>query len=74
MNLEFLLMNGLGPYVWSSFILTLFSFLVLFFIINFQLTKEKNKYYTKLNSLDSNKVKVVEAKKEHKEILANSLI
>ena len=67
-------MNGLGSYVWSSFILTLFSFFTLFFVINFQLTKERNKYYKKLNSLDPNKAKVVRAKKEHKEILANSLI
>ena len=38
-----LLMKGYGIYVWSAFLFTLFSFLVLFLITKTQYVKEKSK-------------------------------
>ena len=41
MIIEFLSMNGYGIYVWSSFLFTLISFSILYFVIKLQLLKKK---------------------------------
>ena len=56
MNLELLIMNGYGLYVWSAFAFTLFNFLILYKITNRQLTKEKAKFARKYESLNSDQV------------------
>ncbi len=56
MNLELLIMNGYGLYVWSAFAFTLFNFLILYKITNRQLTKEKAKFARKYKSLNSDQV------------------
>ncbi len=56
MNLDLLIMNGYGLYVWSAFTFTLFNFLILYKITSRQLVKEKAKFSRTYESLNSDKV------------------
>ena len=56
MNLDLLIMNGYGFYVWSAFTFTLFNFLILYKVTSRQLVKEKAKFARKYESLNSDKV------------------
>ena len=56
MNLDLLIMNGYGLYVWPAFIFTLFNFLILYKVTSRQLTKEKSKFTRKYESLNSDQV------------------
>ncbi len=56
MNLDLLIMNGYGLYVWSAFAFTLFNFLILYKVTSRQLVKEKNKFARKYVSLNTDKV------------------
>ena len=56
MNLNLLIMNGYGLYVWSAFAFTLFNFLILYKITSRQLVKEKAKFARKYDSLNSDQV------------------
>ena len=56
MNLDLLIMNGYGLYVWSAFVFTLFNFLILYKVTCRQLVKEKAKFARKYESLNSDQV------------------
>ena len=56
MNLDLLIMNGYGLYVWSAFVFTLFNFLVLYKVTSKQLVKEKAKFAKKYESLNSDQI------------------
>ena len=56
MNLDLLIMNGYGPYVWSAFTFTLFNFLVLYKVTSKQFIKEHDKFAKKYKSLDSDQI------------------
>ena len=56
MNLDLLIMNGYGLYVWSAFAFTLSNFLILYKVTSRQLTKEKSKFTRKYESLNSDQV------------------
>ena len=56
MNLDLLIMNGYGFYVWSAFAFTLFNFLILYKVTSRQLIKEKAKFARKYESLNSDQV------------------
>ena len=56
MNLDLIIMNGYGFYVWSAFAFTLFNFLILYKVTNRQLVKEKAKFAIKYESLNSDQV------------------
>ena len=56
MNLDLLIMNGYGLYVWSAFTFTLLNFLVLYKVTSRQLIKEKAKFAQKYKSLNSDQV------------------
>ncbi len=69
---ELLLMKGYGLYVWSAFLFTLFSFLVLFLITKTQYVKEKSKFISKFGSLNSERAAFAKSQSIHKEILSNT--
>ena len=71
---EFLLMNGYGLYVWSSFVFTLLSFAILYAVIKIQNIKEKNKFIAKFGTLNSERAAFAKSQKINKEILSNSSI
>ena len=56
MNLDLLIMNGYGLYVWPAFAFTLFSFLILYKLTSRQLIKEKAKFARKYETLNSDQV------------------
>ena len=56
MNIDLLIMNGYGLYVWSAFAFTLFNFLILYKVTSRQLIKEKAKFTRKYESLNSDQV------------------
>ena len=56
MNLDLLIMNGYGLYVWPAFIFTLFNFLILYKVTSRQLIKEKAKFARKYESLNSDQI------------------
>ena len=56
MNLDLLIMNGYGLYVWSAFVFTLFNFLILYKVTSRQLVKEKAKFAKKYESLNSDQI------------------
>ena len=69
---ELLLMKGYGLYVWSAFLFTLFSFLVLFLITKTQYVKEKSKFISKFGSLNSERAAFAKSQIINKEILSNT--
>tara|TARA_B100000035_G_C20946420_1_gene529958 strand:+ start:21 stop:248 length:228 start_codon:yes stop_codon:yes gene_type:complete len=69
---EILLMDGYGVYVWSAFLFTFLSFLILYTVIKIQYTKERNKFISKFGALDSEKAQVAITQKINKEILSSS--
>ena len=71
---EFLLMNGYGLYVWSSFVFTLSSFAILYAVTKIQNIKEKNKFIAKFGTLNSERAAFAKSQKINKEILSNSSI
>ena len=69
---ELFFMKGYGLYVWSAFLFTLFSFLVLFLITKIQYTKEKNKFISKFGTLNSERAAFAKSQSINKEILSNT--
>ena len=69
---ELLLMKGYGLYVWSAFLFTLLSFLVLFLITKTQYVKEKSKFISKFGSLNSERAAFAKSQSINKEILSNT--
>ena len=69
---EILLMDGYGVYVWSAFLFTFLSFLILYTVIKIQYTKERNKFISKFGSLDSEKAQLAKIQNINKEILSRS--
>ena len=53
MNLDLLIMNGYGVYVWSAFSFTLFNFFILYKVTIRQFNKERVKFSKKYKSLNS---------------------
>ena len=72
MNLDLLIMNGYGMYVWSAFSFTLFSFLVLFLITKIQYIKEKSKFISKFGSLNPERAAIAKSQSINKAILSNT--
>ncbi len=69
---EIFFMNGLGIYVWSSFVFTFLSFLSLYAVIKIQYVKERNKFIAKFGNLNSERAASARLQNTNKEILSNS--
>ena len=69
---EFLLMNGYGLYVWSAFSFTLVSLLTLYVITKVQYVREKNRFLSKFDALDSRRADAARLQTINKEILSSS--
>ena len=71
---EILFMNGYGAFVWSSFIITLSSFFILYSVIKLQLIKEQKKFDTKFKNLSSEKVELAKKQETYRELLPNTSV
>jgi len=69
---ELILMNGYGVYVWSAFLLTLSSFVTLYFVTKLQLSKEQKRFVLKFGSLNLEKAKAARSQNINEEILLNT--
>ena len=68
---ETLFMNGYGLYVWSAFLFTLLSFVLLYAVIKIQYTKERNKFIAKFGTLNSERATFAKSQSINREILSN---
>ena len=69
---EILYMNGYGLYVWTSFVFTLVSFVILYSVVKLQLNKEQKKFEVKFNSLLLDKTELAKKQETYREILTNT--
>tara|TARA_B100000242_G_scaffold229311_1_gene169493 strand:- start:2914 stop:3147 length:234 start_codon:yes stop_codon:yes gene_type:complete len=73
MIFETLNMSGYGIYVWSSFLFTIISFVILYNVINYQLRKEQRKFNSKYSKLNSDELKLIKKQKIYEDILVFSV-
>ena len=69
---EILHMNGYGLYVWSAFLFTLLSLFSLYVITKVQYVREKNRFLSKFDALDSRRADAARLQTINKEILSSS--
>ena len=69
---EMFYMNGYGIYVWSSFVITLLSFISLYFLTKKQYVKEKNKFISKFGNLNAERAASAKLQRINREILSNT--
>ena len=72
MIVEIFYMNGYGIYVWSSFAITLLSFISLYFLTKKQYVKEKNKFISKFGNLNTERAASAKLQRINREILSNT--
>ena len=65
-------MDGYGLYVWSSFVITLLSFISLYFLTKKQYVKEKNKFISKFGNLNPERAASAKLQRINREILSNT--
>ena len=65
-------MDGYGIYVWSSFVITLLSFISLYFLTKKQYIKEKNKFISKFGNLNPERAASAKLQRINREILSNT--
>ena len=73
MIFETLNMSGYGIYVWSSFLFTIISFVILYNVINYQLRKEQRKFNSKYSKPNSDELKLIKKQKIYEDILVFSV-
>ena len=71
---EVIFMNGYALYVWSAFIFTFLSFLILYKVTKSQLVKENLKFEEKFKSLDLQRIIAAKKQKTYREILVYTSI
>ena len=69
---EMFYMDGYGIYVWSSFIITLLSFISLYFLTKKQYEKEKDKFISKFGNLNAERAASAKLQRINREILSNT--
>tara|TARA_Y100000992_G_scaffold96381_1_gene62131 strand:- start:8 stop:235 length:228 start_codon:yes stop_codon:yes gene_type:complete len=69
---EILHMNGYGLYVWSAFLFTLLSLFSLYVITKVQYVREKNRFLSKFDALDSRRADAARLQTINREILSSS--
>ena len=69
MIINYLLMDGYGIYVWSSFIFTFICFAMLYLVIRLQLKKEQKRFQNKYFDLTRDEAETIKNQKTYREIL-----
>ena len=69
---EIFYMDGYGIYVWSSFVITLLSFISLYFLTKKQYEKEKDKFISKFGNLNAERAASAKLQRINREILSNT--
>ena len=75
MDLNFLLLNGYGMFVWPAFLFTFISCLSVYIKTKRELQQLENIYLREFKQLEAIKIEVVEEKKEEaKKVFSSSAI
>ena len=74
MDLEFFILGGYGQFVWSAFIFTFVSCLILYIKTKKELQKQEKMFLKEYEKLQPTEVKTVKEKKITKEVLSASSI
>ena len=74
MNLELLMLDGYGHFVWPAFIFTFTSCFILYRNSKKELEKQEKIFFNKFRELNVRKTKTTENKEITKEALTGSLI
>jgi len=70
MDLEFFILGGYGQYVWSAFIFTFVSCLILYIKTKKELQKQEKMFLNEYKKLNIIRIKAVEEKEITKEALS----
>tara|TARA_B100001123_G_scaffold349706_1_gene399847 strand:+ start:67 stop:291 length:225 start_codon:yes stop_codon:yes gene_type:complete len=74
MDLNFLLLNGYGMFVWPAFLFTFISCLSVYIKTKRELQQLENIYLREFKQLEAIKIEVVEEKEEAKKVFSSSAI
>ncbi len=74
MNLELLILNGYGQYVWPAFIFTFVSCLILYIKTKRELQKQEKIFLNEYKEVHTSRVQTLEEKEITKEVLSGSSI
>ena len=74
MDLNFLLLNGYGMFVWPAFLFTFISCLSVYIKTKRELQQLENIYLKEFKQLEAIKIEVVEEKEEAKKVFSSSAI
>ena len=74
MDLEFFILGGYGQFVWSAFIFTFVSCLILYIKTKKELQKQEKMFLKEYEKLHTAEIKIAKEKKITKEALSNSSI
>ena len=74
MNLELLILNGYGQYVWPAFVFTFVSCLILYIKTKRELQKQEKIFLNEYKEVHTSRVQTLEEKEITKEVLSGSSI
>ena len=74
MNLELLILNGYGQYVWPAFVFTFVSCLILYVKTKKELRKQEKMFLNEYKEAHTSRVQTLEEKEITKEVLSGSSI
>ena len=74
MDLEFFILGGYGQFVWSAFIFTFVSCLILYIKTKKELQKQEKMFLREYEKLQPEEVRATKEKKIAKEVLSASAI
>ena len=74
MNLELLILNGYGQYVWPAFVFTFVSCLILYIKTKRELQKQEKIFLNEYKEVHTSRVQTIEEKEITKEVLSGSSI
>ena len=74
MDLNFLLLNGYGMFVWPAFLFTFISCLSVYIKTKRELQQLENIYLREFKQLEAIKIEVVKEKEEAKKVFSSSAI
>ena len=70
MDLEFFILGGYGQFVWSAFIFTFVSCLILYIKTKKELQKQEKMFLKEYEKLHTSKIKTTKEKRITKEVLS----
>ena len=74
MNLELLILNGYGQYVWPAFVFTFVSCLILYIKTKRELQEQEKIFLNEYKESRTSRVQTIEEKEITKEVLSGSSI